>query len=83
MMLSRKTNFWPGKRSFRLWTVARIPWTLWLPSSRKAGVCRSSSNRPGQRTVSSPCRMASSGMFQPFSRSTRNTVMATAAFRGW
>ena len=28
MMLSRKTNFWPGKRSFRLWTVARIPWFL-------------------------------------------------------
>ena len=28
MMLSRKTNFCPGKRSRRLWTVARIPWAL-------------------------------------------------------
>ena len=83
MMLSRKTKFWPGKRSFRLCTVARIPWALWLPSSKKAGECRSSSNRPGQLTVSSPLRMASSGMFHPRSRSTRSAVMATAAFLGW
>ena len=69
MMLSRKTNFCPGKRSRRLWTVARIPWALWLPSNRKAGECRSSSNRPGQLTCSRPVRMALSGMFHPLPRS--------------
>ncbi len=72
----------PGKRSRRLWTVARIPWALWLPSSRKAGECRSSSNRPGQLTCSRPVRMALSGMFQPLPRSTRRAVMARAAFLG-
>ena len=82
MMLSRKTNFCPGKRSRRLWTVARIPWALWLPSSRKAGACRSSSKRPGQLTCSRPVRMARSGMSQPLPRSTRRAVMARAAFFG-
>ena len=83
MMLTRKTNFCPGKRSFRLCTVARIPWALWLPSSRNAGACRSSSKRPGQLTVSKPVRMALSGMFQPWVRITRRAVIASAAFRGW
>jgi len=62
--------------------VARIPWALWLPSSKKAGECRSSSNRPGQLTVSRPVRMALSGMFQPWVRITRRAVIASAAFRG-
>ena len=44
---------------------------VWLPSSKKTGECRSSSNRPGQRTCSRPARMALSGMFQPRLRSTR------------
>ena len=83
MMLTRNTNFSPGNSARRLSTVARIPWALWLPSSRKGGSRRSSSNRPGQRTWASPCRMALSGICQPRARRARSASMATAAFRGW
>ena len=83
MMLTKKTNFSPGKRSRRLWAVACIPCGLWLPSRIKAGEERSSSNRPGQRTVARPWRMAWSEISQPRLRKARSAVMAVAALQGW
>lgn len=79
----RKTNRWPGNLSRRLWAVASMPGGLWLPSSRKGGALRSSSNRPGHWTAASPARMALSGMSQPRWASTFKVAMAVAAFLGW